>query len=144
MSVLVPNQPITTPAASRTGWIRVRKGRKTPSAPRSGKTISKRSPVAIDLRQRSSTSGSRSGSCTDVQPQPSISSGVVPVYSYQRWLYQLMCPSAPALQHRVGIESANVRSRRSLSCSSSSRLRASYCRRRPRSADSARLISVVG
>ena len=57
-------------------------------APRSGNSMSKGSPVAIDCCQRSSTLGRASGSCTLCQPQPSISARVVPVYSYQRRLYQ--------------------------------------------------------
>ena len=89
-SVFVPNQRTTRPSPSRSGNTRVRNGRNPPSAPRSGNVISKDSPVATDACQRSSTAGSTAGSCTDCQPQPSICSGVVPVYSYQRALYQSM------------------------------------------------------
>lgn len=97
-SVLVPNQRTISPAALRTGLTRVRKCRKRPSAPRRGKVISNGCPLRIDVCQRSSTRGSSTGSCTLCQPQPSISGGVVPVYSYQRWLYQWIYPSARATQ----------------------------------------------
>ncbi len=90
MSVFVPNQRTTRPEEFFSGWIRVRKGRNFPSAPRSGKVMSNGSPVAMEVFQRSSTAGSASGSCTLCQPHPSICSGVVPVYSYQRRLYQVM------------------------------------------------------
>jgi len=79
MSVFVPNQWATLPSSSRTGMTLVRNGRKLPSAPRSGNTMSNGSPLAIDPCHRPSTLGSRSGSWTFRHPQPSISSGVVPV-----------------------------------------------------------------
>ena len=66
-------------------------------------------------RNFSSTRGSSSGSWTDCQPQPSICSGVVPVNSYQRRLYQEIEPSGPAIQASCGIESASVRNCSSLS-----------------------------
>jgi hypothetical protein len=88
MSVLVPNQRVMRPSLFFRGWTRVRKGRKTPSRRRSGNTISKGSPEARDSFQRSTTRGSVCGSWTDCQPQPSTSAKVVPVYSYQRRLYQ--------------------------------------------------------
>ena len=109
MSVLVPNQRTMWPRLSRIGTMRVRNGRKTPSAPLSGKVMSNGSPVASELLNRSSTAGSTAGSWTDCQPQPSISCGVVPVYSYQRSLYQKIQPSGSAIQASCGIELARVR-----------------------------------
>ena len=46
-SVLVPNHCRTRPCSSLSGITRVRNGRKTPSAPRNGKIMSKGSPVAV-------------------------------------------------------------------------------------------------
>ena len=86
--MLVPNQWATRPSSPRTGMTLVRNGRNRPSAPLSGNTMSNGSPLAIEPSHRSSTTGSMSGSWTVRQPQPSISSGVVPVYSYHRRLYQ--------------------------------------------------------
>ena len=109
MSVLTPYHAVTAPAAPCVGTIRVRNGRNDPSLLRRGKTISNGSPVAMEPRQTARTRGSSIGSCTLCQPQPSISAGVVPVYSYQRRLYQTMDPSAPAIQQRVGMVSARAR-----------------------------------
>jgi hypothetical protein len=66
-------------------------------------------PVAIDPFHRSRTSANISGSWTDCQPHPFIWSGVVPVYAYQRWLYQKIPPSASAIQHNWGMALARVR-----------------------------------
>ena len=78
ISVLTPNQRTTRPEASRSGTIRVRNGRNTPSAPRRGKTISNGSPVAIEAAQTAVTRGSASGSWTLCQPQPAMAACVVP------------------------------------------------------------------
>jgi hypothetical protein len=78
ISVLTLNQINTVPSESHTGWARVRKRRKVPSAPRNGKIISNGSPAVIATVQRAVTSGSRTGSFTDCQPQPAISAGVLP------------------------------------------------------------------
>src|ERR1039458_7759995 len=110
-SVLVPNHCWTRPCASLSGITRVRKGRKTPSAPRKGKVISNGAPVAREAFQRSTTAGKACGSWTLCQPQPSICAGVVPVYSYHRRLYQVIYPSLLAHRARLGIESASVRNR---------------------------------
>ncbi len=83
------------------------------------------SPLAMAARNRSSTRGSSLGSWTDCQPQPSICSGVAPVNSYHRRLYQKIDPSGPAIQASCGIESARVRNRSSLSCKSRSARRRS-------------------
>ena len=74
-----------------------------PSAPRSGNSISKGLPVAIEACHRSITLGSIARSIALRQPHPSICSGVVPVYSYQRWLYQEIAPSAPAIWASCGM-----------------------------------------
>ena len=78
-SVFVPNHWSTFPSASFRGKTRVRNGRKIPSAPRRGNSISNICPVAIEDLHCFSTFGSTAGSCTFCQPQPSICSGVVPV-----------------------------------------------------------------
>jgi len=109
MSVLVPNHCTTCPWESRRGMTRVKNGRNRPSAPRRGNTMSKGAPVAIDAFHSSSTFGSVAGSCTLCQPQPSICSGVAPVYSYQRRLYQKRWPVSSAIHTRLGMLSANVR-----------------------------------
>ena len=80
MSVLVPNQNRSSPFLPWDGITRVRNGRNTPSSPFNGNVISNGCPVAMEAFQRSITLGSSSGSCTTCQPQPSICSGVVPVY----------------------------------------------------------------
>ena len=118
-SVLVPNQASTRPSASSEGSIRVRNLRNRPSTPRSGKTISNGRPSAIDRRNRSRTPGRTSGSWTDFHPQPSIESSVVPVYSYQRRLYQVMWPSGRAIQASWVMDSASRRNRASPSRSAS-------------------------
>ncbi len=82
--------------------------------------MSKGLPVATDVDQRFITSGSTWGSCTLRQPQPSICSGVVPVYSYQRLLYQRMEPSSSAIQASCGIASAKARRSASRSRNASS------------------------
>src|SRR5664279_2664803 len=92
MSVLVPNHLMTKPAEFFIGSTRVRNRRNFPSAPRSGNSMSNGSPVAIEAFHLSMTLDSTSGSCTLCHPQPSICSGVVPVYSYQRRLYHVMQP----------------------------------------------------
>src|SRR3982074_1622992 len=125
MSVLVPNQRATRPWLSRSGITRVRNGRNTPSAPLSGNVMSNGSPPPTDSCQRAVTSGSTAGSCTRCQPSPSICSGVVPVYSYQRSLYQTIQPSEWAIQTSCGIELASVRNCASRSCSAASARRRS-------------------
>src|ERR1039458_2035572 len=99
-SVLVPNHCWTRPCSSFSGTTRVRKRRKTPSAPRKGKVISNGAPVAREAFQRSTTPGRPCGSWTLCQPQPFICCGVVPVYSYHRRLYDVIYPSA--LAHQIG------------------------------------------
>lgn len=108
-SVLTPNQRAICPDASRNGETRVRNGRSTPSAPRSGNTISNGSPVSIDDWNRAVTASTCPGSCTACQPQPSISAGDVPQYSCQRRLYHVMYPSPRAIQHSAGRWSASNR-----------------------------------
>ena len=73
-------------------------------------------PVRTESFQRATTSGSTAGSCTRCQPSPSICSGVVPVYSYQRSLYQTIQPSEFAIHTSCGTELARVRNCSSRSC----------------------------
>ena len=113
------NQRSTFPFESLRGCARVRNGRKTPSAPRRGNTISNGSPVSMECRHRSMTRSTMAGSWADCQPQPSICSGVVPVYSYQRLLYQKIQPLASAIQVSCGMVLARVRNCSSLRSSSS-------------------------
>ncbi len=135
MSVFVPNQRTTRFSESLTGMTRVRNMRKCPSAPRSGNSMSNGSPDAIELFHPSSTLGSMSASWTLCHPHPCICSKVVPVYSYQRALYQKMCPSASAIQASCWMPLAIAWKRSSLSRNASSaRLRsvisarmATYC-----------------
>ena len=87
--------------------------------------MSKGLPVCTESFQRAVTSANTAGSCTRCQPSPSICSGVVPVYSYQRSLYQTIPPSGRAIQASCGIESASVRNCSSLSCSAASARRRS-------------------
>ena len=82
--------------------------------------MSNGSPLAMDACHRSSTFESTAGSWTRCQPHPSICSGVVPVYSYQRRLYQKMCPSGRAIHANCGIVSAIRRNFSSLCPSASS------------------------
>ena len=100
--VRVGAEPVKDSSLSSTsGLTRVRKGRNSPSAPLSGNTMSNGSPVAMERFHRSITCGSSSGSWTLCQPQPSICSGVVPVYSYQRRLYQKMSAVRRSPSRRV-------------------------------------------
>src|SRR5437660_1332469 len=109
MSVLVPYQRTTAPLGSRSGIARVRNQRNAPSARRSRNSISNGSPVAIETRHALIASARSSGWCTARQPQPAASSGVWPVYSYQRALYQSIQPSGSADHIICGTASAITR-----------------------------------
>ena len=79
----------------------------------SGNTMSKDWPDAMQAFQRSMTVASSSGWCTLCQPQPCMCSKVEPVYSYHRRLYQVILPSASAIQTSWGMALASVSKRSS-------------------------------
>ena len=108
MFVAVPYHRVTAPCSSCIGLTRVRNHRNTPSSPRSGNSISNVAPVRIDDFQRSKMDGSNFASCTALPPDPSICSGVVPVYSYHLSLRQKTRPPLFAIQHSSGSEFANA------------------------------------
>ena len=121
ISVLVPNH-LTIGAALVVNRHHTRQeGAKLPSAARSGNTISKGSPLATDACPTFQNFG-KGIRIVDFLPVPSLHLGGrrscigVPSDYYTR-----RCePSALAIQHRVGIESASERNCRSLSCNAAS------------------------
>jgi hypothetical protein len=75
----------TRPSESLRGMTRVRNGRDWPSAPRSGKTKSNGTPVAMEPSHCSSTFGSVAGSSDALRaPAFHLLGSRPPVYSYQR------------------------------------------------------------